>query len=115
MNSTSQHDHCSPFPTHRGRNKEHTPTTPTKGGEHTTMKLNTIGPILIATGSLATMWGGHADASSRDGSQDQGGGASVVAPAKCAHTVLTASENPENSRIVATPSDMKSAGIGGRQ
>lgn len=81
------------------------------------MRPNRIWPILIALGSLAIMWGGGGDTSvpSPDSSPEHRSAVSVVAPSNCAHTVLTASENPENSRIVATPSDMKSAGIGAGQ
>lgn len=79
------------------------------------MRPNTIGPILIIILSVASMWGRDAAVPSPDSSPEHRSAVSVVAPSNCAHTVLTASENPENSRIVATPSDMKSAGIGAGQ
>lgn len=71
--------------------------------------------VLMIAGGIVGQGVGDAVASFPDSSPEQRSAVSVVAPSNCAHTVLTASENPENSRIVATPSDMKSAGIGAGQ
>lgn len=79
------------------------------------MRPNTIGPILIIILSVASMWGRDAAVPSSDGSPEHRSAVSVVAPSNCAHTVLTASENPENTRIAGVATDMKSAGIGAGQ
>ncbi|SMX81648.1 hypothetical protein BANT918_01359 [Brevibacterium antiquum CNRZ 918] len=80
------------------------------------MKPNRIWPILMALGSLAIMWGGgDADVPFPDSSPEQRSAVSVVAPSNCAHLVLTASENPENKRIVGVATDTQSAGIEGEQ
>lgn len=71
--------------------------------------------VLMIAGGIVGQGVGDAVASFPDGSPEQCSAVSDADSSNCAHTVLTASENPENSRIVATPSDMKSAGIGAGQ
>lgn len=74
------------------------------------MRPNRIWPILIALGSLAIMWGGGGDADVPF--PDNSPSYSIQQFSSCANVVPTRPENPENSRIAGTPSDMKSAGIG---
>lgn len=102
---------CSPFPTHRGRNKEHTPFPVPEP-----FPRNTEQTLFPVPHPLCQERGTHENRST-----PHGGEASLLrrlsgirlvgfscGESGCAHVVLTDSENRENMRIVSRPSDRES-------